>query len=405
MTPPARILFVFAASLTEARSMLLAFKEVEKDPRVSLKCLMAAHIANDARLSLTQKILQKQNISYRTAGFDAPLSAKRILAQYEPDVIVLGNDCAIINRFIVLEAAAQGVPTVLIQEGLMNYIPIVLSKRSRSWLLTHISTAFFLTRAYFSNGAFDEWVKALVKTILCKPIGNRAYGFNKVSLFCVLSEFDAENFRKNGSAARRILPTGIPGLTDVGRGSIYQPSTMRDYDFVLFTTCEDQQFMTPEAQLAVYQDIVTAIRTVKPGARIGIKFHQLENTRKFCALTGIEVITTLDEAFARGRVMVGTTTTVLLQALLTGFPVVSYLPEEHRYQWAESFLTDACFKLGIQATNKTSLTAILARSLNGLEKEPHLVSFREFWKERLQNSAVAIKNEIIRIHNDHSLPA
>jgi len=405
MTPPVCVLFVFAASLTEARSLLPVLREAEKEPEVSVICLTTTHIANDSRLTRIQQLLEAQGISYRTAGLNAPLSAKSILKEYKPGVIVLGNDCTIINRFIVREAAAQDVPTVLIQEGLLNYFPVMPSKRSMSWLLTHISTALFLTRAYFSNGAFDEWVKALVKTILRKPIGNQAYGFNEVSLFCVLSEFDAENFRKNGSPARRILPTGIPGLTGTGIGQAYQSSSKRDYDFILFTTCEDQLLMTSEAQLGVYHDIVTAIRTVKPGARIGIKFHQLENTRKFCALTGIEVIDTLEMAFARGRVMVGTTTTVLLQALLLGLPAVSYLPEEHKYQWAESFLTDACFKLGNQATNKTALVAILARSLNGLEQEAHLVSFREFWKERLRNSAVAIKNEIIIMHNDHRHPS
>ena len=404
MTPPVRILFVFAASLTEARSLLPVRGEVEKEPGVSVICLTTTHIANDERLTRVQQLLEAQGISYCTAGLNAPLSAKRILKEYEPGVIVLGNDCAIINRFIVHEAAAQGVPTVLIQEGLLNYFPVMPSKRSMSWLLEHLNTAFFLTRAYFANGAVGEWGKALLKTILRQPIGNQAYGFNEVTLFCVLSEFDAMNFRKNGSPARRILPTGIPGLTDTGIGQAYQSSSKRDYDFILFTTCEDQLLMTSEAQLRVYQDIVTAIRKVKPGARIGIKFHQLENTRKFSALTGIEVIDTLEMAFARGRVMVGTTTTVLLQALLLGFPAVSYLPEEHKYQWAESFLMDASFKLGVQATNESDLVAILARSLTGLEQEPHLVSFREFWAERLQNSAVAIKNEIIKTYNDHRHP-
>jgi len=401
MTTPVTILFVFAASLTEARSLLPVLREVEKEPGVSLICLTAAHLADDARLSLTQKLLQTQDIPFYTVGKDAPLSAKRILAQFAPSVIVLGNDNLIINRYIVHTAAARGVPTVLIQEGLLNYVPVVSSKRSAFWLLTHPKTPFFLTRAYLANGAFGKWGKAAVKTMLRQPIGNKAYGFNEVSLFCVLSEYDAENFCRNGSAARRLVPTGIPSLADKSTGPVYQSESERDYDFVLFTTCEDQWLMTSKAQLGIYQDIVRAIRKVKPNARVGIKFHQLEDKRKFCALTGIEIIETLETAFARGRVMVGTTTTVILQSLLLGFPTVSYLPEEHQYQWAESFLTDACRRLGILATNNSSLVAILGRSLNGLEKEPALVSFREFWRERLQNSSVTIKNQIMAICHDN----
>ncbi len=393
MKPQYNVLFLFGASLTEVRGLLPVFRELEREPGLQLNCLVTRHIAKDTRLLDTQRFLREEGINYRTTGIDAPIRARRIIEQYMPEVIIMADDNCIINRYIVRDAAALGVPTVLVQEAILSYIPVVTAKRSVYWLLTHMGTAVFLTRAYLANDKLGTWWGVVAKTIMRKPLMNRAYGFGNLSLFCVLSEFDAEHFLKHGSEAQRIAVTGIPGL--VNSHQAYKPSSERDYDFVLFTSCESQFYMTSEAQLGLYRDLVDAIRQVKPDAKIGLKLHPLENKKIFNALIGVEYIDSMESALSRGNVMVGTCTTVLFETLLSGFPIVMYLPANT--PWLESFLMDSYRKLGIVAGNKNTLLQLLESSQDGLERKPHIVSFRDLWTERLQNTAALISSLVLEL--------
>jgi hypothetical protein len=393
MKPRHKVLFLFGASLTEARGLLPVLRELEREPDVQVNCLVTRHISKDVRLIETHSLLREQGIDYRTTGIDAPMCARRIIERYIPDVIIMANDCGIINRYMVRDAAELGVPTVLIQEAILSYIPVVTAKRSVYWLLTHLGTAVFLTRAYLANDKLGTWLGVVAKTIIREPLMNRACGFGDVSLFCVLSEFDAENFLKHGSQAQRIVVTGIPGL--VSSRQAYKPSSERDYDFVLFTSCESQFYMTAVTQLGLYRDLVDAIRQVKHDAKIGLKLHPLENRRVFDALSGIEYVDSMESALSRGKVMVGTCTTVLFETLLSGYPTIMYLPAST--PWLESFLTDSYHKLGIVADNKNTLVQLLESSQKGLEQELHIVSFRDFWTKRLQDSITLIKNLVLKM--------
>jgi hypothetical protein len=265
------------------------------------------------------------------------------------------------------------------------------------WLLTNLGTIVFLTRAYLGNDSLGAWWKVVTKTVLRKPLMSRAYGFGNVSLFCVLSELDAENFLKHGSQAQRFVVTGIPGL--VNWQQTYKPSSDRDYDFVLFTNCESWFYMKPDEQLGLYRDLVDAIRQVKPDAKIGIKLHPLENKKIFNGLIGVEYIDSMESALSRGKVMVGTVSTVLFETLLKGFPTVMYLPS--KWLWLKSFLTESYRALGIVADDRSSLLRLLESCQNGLELKPHIVSFRDLWTERLQNSAVMIKNFLLELCVSH----
>jgi hypothetical protein len=385
------VLFLFGASLTEARGLLPVLQELEREPGLRLHCLVTRHIARDSHLFETQRFLRVEGLDYQTTGIDAPVCARKIIGRYMPDVIIMANDSGIVNRYVVRDAATLGIPTVLLQEAILNYIPVETAKRSLYWLLTHLGTVVFLTRAYLANDKLSTWWDVVAKTIMRKPLMNRAYGFRNVSFFCVLSEFDAENFLKSGSRAQRFVVTGIPGL--VNSRQTYEPSSERDYDFVLFTSCESQFYMTSEAQSGLYHDLVDAIRQVKPDAKIGLKLHPRENRRVFNALSGIEYIDSMESALSRGKVMVGTVSTVLFETLLSGYPTVMYLPAST--PWLESFLTDSYHKLGIVADNKHTLLQLLESSQKDLEQEPHIVSFRDLWKKRLQDSATLIKNVVL----------
>lgn len=393
MKPQYNVLFLFGASLTEVRGLLPVLRELESEPDVQMNCLVTRHISKDARLVETHRLLRKQGIDYRTTGINAPVCARQIIEQYMPDVIIMANDNTIINRYMVRDAATLGIPTVLVQEAILSYISMVTAKRSVYWLFTHLGTAVFLTRAYLANDKLGTWCGVVAKTIMRTPLMNRAYGFNNVSLFCVLSEYDAENFLNHGSKAKRIVVTGIPGL--VNSRHFHKPSCERDYDFVLFTSCESQFYMKPNEQLSLYCDLVEAIRKVTPDAKIGLKLHPLEDKRVFNALSGIEHVDSMESALSRGKVMVGTSTTVLFETLLSGYPTIMYQPAST--PWLESFLTDSYHKLGIVADNKNTLLQLLESSQNGLEQEPHIVSFRDLWAKRLQDSASLIKSLVMEL--------
>ncbi len=386
------ILFLIAASTTEARTLIPIIKALQVE-NISTTCLIARH--EDTLLYDTERFLGQNGIPYEVTGKHVSLSAEQIINQYRPNIVVMANDSLIINRFIIHICNNNCIPTVLIQEApsANYYLPISSAKRSILWILKHYKDALFLSRSYIANDALGELCRATLRTISRRSIGNRGYGFANVSLFCVFSEFDMNSYRDNGSKARRIIPTGIPAIIDFSQS--FNPQSPKDYDFILFTTCEGQVLMTEDEQLDIYHQIVGTLRFVQPNARIGIKFHPRENRQKFYNLEGVHIVDTMDQAFTQGRMMIGTITTVLTQALLTGYPIVTYQPNSHF--WPPMFLTESCRSLDLLATNETELARLVADAGRNQIVKPEIVAFRQFWLKRLNSTVATIRDLILEL--------
>ncbi len=316
------ILFLIAASLTEARTLVSVIRAFDDGDQVVISCVIARH--RDILLEDTKEYLTKQNIPFDVTGTNAPLNAEKILQQYQPDVVVMANDSLIVNRFIIRACDKKNIPTVLIQEAPSagQFMPVSSAKRPFSWILRNISHGLYLSRAYIANLAFAELFHSTWSVVRRKSIGHRGYGFANVSLFCVFSEYDTEGYLSNGSRAQRIVATGLPGLSV--QYQLFQPKFFKKYDFVLFTTCEGQTLMSENDQLEMYHQMVEAIWAVQPDARIGIKYHPLENKNKFEMLIsgGVQVIDSLQDSFLNGIVIVCKLFLMGIQPLFTNHETI-----------------------------------------------------------------------------------
>ncbi len=387
------ILFLVAASLTEARTLLPIMEAFQEEENCQISCVIARH--RDVLLEKTKQFLLQKGVTFNITGIDASLNAEKLLDHFRPNAIVMANDSLIINRFVIRACNRRDIPTILIQEAPSagQFTPVSSAKRPLSWILRNMEHGLYLSRAYLANRAFGELFHSGLSVIQRHSIGNRGYGFADVSLFCVFSEYDAEGYSKNGSKAKRIVATGLPGLFDLSES--YETESQKKFDYVIFTTCEGQTLMTESDQLSLYSRLISAIRSFNPNAKIGIKYHPLENKKKFHALENVEVIDTLEDAFFYGKVMVGTITTVLVQSLLRGHPVVVYQPRS--YDWPPMFFTEAAKSLHLLATDEYELADMIAQSINREDVGFEINNFRNFWIERLRVSSATIKNLILEL--------
>ena len=73
----------------------------------------------DRRIEI-EKALRGLGLPYETIGNPGKGEVRRILQKEQPSIVIMGNDTHLVNKLFVKAANSTGIPTLLVQDGIMS---------------------------------------------------------------------------------------------------------------------------------------------------------------------------------------------------------------------------------------------------------------------------------------------
>jgi hypothetical protein len=287
--------------------------------------------------------------------------ATKLMGRIEPDLLVTMDDSWYDQHALILGAQRAGVPAVLVQEGPFTD-GIALGRPARR-------------RLSLSRSALME--SRAVRRLRGRPLTVRlpSYGRGDASVVLAVSDWYKSRFVEAGVTPHRVQVTGVPRYDAIPRlrqrclerrlaGSSEDPprALLLSQPFVRYKELSETEY-SPLAAIA-RQALAEVADLV--GATIEVRMHPSDREHDMDALVGDQLKATLVaptqplvETLASYDVVVGFTSSGLLEAMAIGVPVV--VIEAPQIAWRTRFFRDVGLPVATDvATAVRQISGVLA---------------------------------------------
>ncbi len=159
------------------------------------------------------KLLNYEGIPTKGLEIYQTKNTKNILREEKPDVVVVGNDNNAIERSFILGSADMGIPSLLVQDGIIN-LPKTLSTKASLLGLTYLlrNSRIIIPQSLFllSTCGLKQYLHGFVR--LRK---SHSYGHGECTKVAVMSPYAKSVFIKLGFNADNIVVTGQPRFDEL----------------------------------------------------------------------------------------------------------------------------------------------------------------------------------------------
>lgn len=258
----------------------------------------------------------------RVYGRETPWRIRRLLRATRPAVVILCNDTLDLSRIFINEAHKLSLPVVLVQEGAQSVDSTWVVRYSLRSTVSQAAKAAQIVKILVANGEVGRLATWAVRVATGSRLVKDGYGQSAVDLFCVMDETVAASYRRAGSRAARIVPTGIPlnlpVLAAFRRASSPAPAAL-----ILTFPYAKAGRLTAAAQRELYEEIATIARAAL--GTVILRRHPRDRDMEY-NLNATMAEGTFAEACARATLAVGIASTALLEASLLGALPIAYTP-------------------------------------------------------------------------------
>ena len=271
-----------------------------------------------SRIAYYIKLKRKLNIAREEVN--------KLLKRELPDIIVLGHDTMVLHRIFIQEASKQGIPTLLVQEGVIgrpNYIKV-------SWTLSGRLVKSFKYIGKKGIGVFFPYAF------------EKKYGHGGCTKIAVWGEYLRKLLISEGVDSSKIVVTGstrydkIAFKLEVDREKIYQELNIPSNKGIILFVDERliQNKILTRKEAYIYAKSIIEAATRIPGKHLVIKLRKeprmeesLNLIKKILDEINVNNVTIthlyLYELLALADVVIIFSSTVGLEALIFDKPVIS----------------------------------------------------------------------------------
>lgn len=290
-----------------------------------------------------EKTLQRLSFPYKTIAGLSMNKVKRVFAEESPDVIVVGHDRNLMDRLFVGCANSKGIPTLLIQDGVLAASRDKIREtgsitNSLKYLgsLPFKAFNFIMNRDYSWHGKIEIALFELRYSTRGK-VG--VYGHGECSKMALFGDAVKEMFILEGIDPKRILVTGNPKFDKVyySKDSNCKQKVCKkwhippDKEIILLLTqyMVEAKIWSPEQRRKFVLAIVSATAAL-PNTQLIIKLHPpteseedyQEIVRDLTSQPIICKYASLPELLNACDLAITVSSTAALEAMAIGKPVV-----------------------------------------------------------------------------------
>lgn len=382
-------LMLVVASAMEARSLLPVYAQVQQDyPQWHVDVFSVGKVG----VATAEAALQARGVTFGVLGRDTAPSMAQAVQGY--DLVLVGNDVMVPNIWLLEACAAQGIPSVLLQEGATSSSAQSLVRYGIGELWRKLQHVRHQVPLYLHNRQGKVlWQRALA-TLSNQPVQMRGYGFSQRDYFLVASEAVAADYRAQ-AAPECIAVTGIPNYIPSPPPSL-PPLAERSKIVILSAPYDTLGWWSAAEQQAFFQHIVSAIYQQQPQAQVVLKIHpQSETLAKYQALQQhfpqLELCQHhpggLSGLLAQSQLAITVFSTAALEALAHGVPVLFTLWPSFLTHSANTLLRQAP-DLGFACYHQADMAKTIRQACQDRQAvEEKLAFFREDYRYCLDGLA------------------
>lgn len=235
------------------------------------------------------KALEEKNIYHRTINSYKTKNIKEILKKEKPDIMVFGSDKNIIEKTFIRVGNQIGIPSLLIQDGVLGP-KMKLGKKDVLIRLFYIINKQNILKIPFSIRTFG-----IIETLKSfRNIKNYIpHGLSGCTKIAVFGEYTKNILIDAGVNSNNIVITGNPKFDDIGRGKYKKETIYKKFGIeknkgiiVLATSPLVHNFSWTKEQQKYY--ILSIIKAVEnfPDKQLVIKLKYIEKFEEYEKMLG-----------------------------------------------------------------------------------------------------------------------
>lgn len=158
------------------------------------------------------RVLTHLNVSHRSIDKVNTSELKNAIKKENPDIIIFGNDNTLIDRLFIKCANSMGIPTLLVQDGFLDWGEIKKTDDFENKLRCLINipkkTILLIKKKNLSLHQKAEVI--LSKLVFGKIVGAEIYGHGECTKMAVFGNATKDLFVSEGISPDKIVVTGNP---------------------------------------------------------------------------------------------------------------------------------------------------------------------------------------------------
>jgi len=290
--------------------------------------------------------LKNLNVSFQI--FNTNLHPVDFLKNNKIDVIIVGNDSDVIPQWFVNCAKKLGIPTVLIQDGLM--MNLILPKISK-------------LRNYLKHKKFEKLLLLRLKLGLKKDFKNILYGQSNCTLILTWSKTSESYFENLGISKESMRQIGYPKFITRSK-----KPTLKKTILYTPTALHRLGLMTRSENTNIVNILDKTISKI-PNSKLIIKPHPIEDVSLYKDVVKSSINTEItNNSFStliqQVDVVISDMSTTILESLVRGVPVIIFFPNLYKKIKSIQFPFDLIEKNIVSfANNEDELKKFLDKQL------------------------------------------
>ncbi len=284
----------------------------------------------------SSEILRNEAIATRGLDTYKTKDARMILKLEKPNIIVVGHDGTAIEQSFIFSSKSLGIPSLLIQDGIINLPQILSFRKSISKFLHILPNLLPRLRITIQSYSFLLHTCGIARLLdvsaaMCKK--SHAYGRGECSKVAVMSPYAKRVFVKLGFNADDVIITGQPRFDRLShpkfkKSEVYEKINLsHDKDVALLAT---PTFSHSEMRSRFVEAVVDGFVSFSQFALV-IKIHPRDDAERYkeilkeikCAnirvVKGFEDVPSLINACT---IFISHYSTMALEALIARKPVI-----------------------------------------------------------------------------------
>jgi len=284
-----------------------------------------------------EDMLKKTNLLFKNIETYTSENPKDIIKLERPDIVVVGHDMDTIPRLFITAANSMGIPTLLVQDGIIfdrrsiysalrqsiHYKNKNIFDKAKIWVSILIT---FMKRNYTFQQKLKIVLLRLADIIKGKP---NIYGHGECSKIAVMGEFAKNLLVSEGIDPKKIVITGQPRFDDIVEKKKKMNNKRLGTRKRVVVTTEPfvETMLWTEKQRENF--ILTIVNTLDTDTELVIKLHPVEKLEDYKQiLEGLQYRATvcrdtdLYELLSVADLVISVASTTALESIMLDKPVI-----------------------------------------------------------------------------------
>lgn len=338
--------------------------------------LCAAHLPESVRVAGisnkrfirigAEEAMQEAGIRHERLQSLSINEVRRLISKHKPGLIVTGNDADTIANMFVVEGKAQGIPSLVIQDGAVAQVEHIAPKG--------LSDLSYLYRIYSAEFMLLRFLFKLRRKLLGAKVGHQL-DVNEMGLYATdiaaWGDYSRRVFARRGVPAKAIHITGCPNFDLLPKGVPAKKEGGRKVLLYATSDMPGARLWSWEETAEAAENLASAVSQIS-GAELIIRPHPSESLKPYEALPkkypcvklqlpGTSA-TDIYGAIQSADAVLTEVSTVAFESILLGKPVgiVNFTGREASKNYPAAYVeSGAAIRISSQQACKGQLEALL----------------------------------------------